>query len=60
MIGLNSYPCNKGMILSLSKDYRYEGKMNNLLTLGIAFSHPLMCNVAPFNAHEHEGNETAT
>jgi hypothetical protein len=58
MIGLNSYPCNKGMILSLSKDERDESKMNNLLTLGIAFSHPLMCNVAPFNAHEHEGNET--
>ncbi len=59
IIGLNSYPCNKGMILTLNKTSQTGIFETSFLSLGYAFSHPLMCNVAPFNSHDHFDNSSS-
>jgi hypothetical protein len=37
MIGLNGYPCNKGLIVNLIDSYQTS------FSLGFALSHPLLC-----------------
>ena len=45
MTGLNGYPCNKGLIVTLNNTNQQPiSEAPSLLTLGFAFSHPLLCN----------------
>jgi hypothetical protein len=47
------------MLISLNKTSQLGGNLEtSFLSLGYAFSHPLMCSVPPFNAHEHLDNST--
>ncbi len=45
MIGLNGYPCNKGLIVTLNGTNQLSySEPPAFLTLGFALSHPLLCN----------------
>ena len=45
MTGLNGYPCNKGLIVTLNGTNHHPlSDLPSLLTLGFTLSHPLLCN----------------
>jgi hypothetical protein len=45
MTGLNGYPCNKGLIVTLNGTNQHPlTEAPALITFGFALSHPLLCN----------------
>lgn len=43
MLGLNGYPCNKGLIVNLNATNQQIHSDSSTISLGMAFSHPLLC-----------------